>query len=159
MLERMHQNLLRQEKALEYLKILLEEEFSHLRGHDPQAVVGVEFSIHELLRQIAAERRELKRISVQLCPNVKTIHDLLGEIDPEEAERLREVVDRADRKEQTVAVLAERNAYLARGLMEQSRNMLEFLHEKIQPRSENTYSAGGRFSKSRPRASLMSGRT
>jgi flagellar biosynthesis/type III secretory pathway chaperone len=159
MLERLQANLLRQEKALEYLKILLEEEFAHLMAGDPQAVVGSEFAIHELLRQIAAERIGLKRLAADIFPDTRNIHDVLRKLEPEAAEKLRAVVIRADALEQSVAVLAERNAYLARGLMEQSRGLLEFLHKEIQPKSGETYSAVGRYAKQRPRASIMTGRT
>jgi hypothetical protein len=159
MLERLHANLLRQEKALDYLNILLEEEFAQLAGRDPEAVVSSEFSIHELLRQIADERMDLKRMSAQIVPGSKNIHQLLAGMEQETAGRFKEVIDRADAKEQKAAVMAERNAYMARGLMEQSRSMLEFLHKAVQPKNANTYGLGGRLSNTRPQAAIMDGRT
>jgi flagellar biosynthesis/type III secretory pathway chaperone len=159
MLERLHANLHRQEKALEYLKTLLEEEFAHLKAHDPQAVVGTEFCIHELLRQMAAERREMRREVALISPKCRNFRNFLDELDPEEGNGLREIFERADKLEQRVAGMAERNAYLARGLMEQSRGMLEFLHREVQPKGGNTYSAVGRYARSRPQASIMTGRT
>lgn len=159
MLERLHANLLRQEKALEYLNTLLEEEFAQLAGRDPEGVVSTEFCIHELLRQIAVERMELKRMSAEIVPGSKNIRQLLAALDHEAAARLRKVVDRADAKEQKAAVTAERNAYMARGLMEQSRSMLEFLHKAVQPKNANTYGLGGRLSNTRPQAAIMDGRT
>jgi flagellar biosynthesis/type III secretory pathway chaperone len=159
MLERLHANLLRQEKALGYLNTLLEEEFSQLAGRDPEGVVSSEFCIHELLRQIADERMELKRLSAEAVPGVKNINQLLAALEPETAKPLAETFKKADALEQRAAVIAERNAYLARGLMEQSRSMLEFLHKQVQPKNANTYGLGGRLSNHRPQAAIMSGRT
>jgi hypothetical protein len=53
-------NLARQEKALSLLAELQKEEFTHLRVLDPAQVAGLEFSIHELMRQIMRERLELR---------------------------------------------------------------------------------------------------
>ena len=53
-------NLTRQFKALELLQKLLDEEFELLTKRDIDAVTAQEFSIHELLRQIAQERMALK---------------------------------------------------------------------------------------------------
>jgi hypothetical protein len=159
MLERIESNLTRQERALEYLLSLLEEEFSQLGGRDPQAVVGTEFSIQELLRQLAVERVELKSLVARANPQASNLPEFIRSLDGEDADRLGEVFLRADGVEQRVAVQAERNAELAMALMDQGRLMLEFLQGKIQPKSENTYSHAGRYSACRPGASIMSGRT
>jgi len=55
-----HQNLHRQKKALEVLEALLAEEFAELRKRKPESITGIEFSIHELMRQIGNERTALK---------------------------------------------------------------------------------------------------
>ena len=49
-------NLNRQLKGLELLVSLMEEEFELLCNRDTDAVATLEFSIHELLRQLAVER-------------------------------------------------------------------------------------------------------
>ena len=53
-------NLTRQFKALELLEQLLEEEYLLLQARDTDAISSMEFSIHELLRQIAVERLGLR---------------------------------------------------------------------------------------------------
>ena len=54
-------NLDRQAKALTLLGELLDEEFSLLLKHETEAVMGLEFSIHELLRQLAVEKETVIR--------------------------------------------------------------------------------------------------
>ena len=48
----------RQDKALDLMKELLQEEFSLLMKRDTDAVMTIEFSIHELLRQLANGKRK-----------------------------------------------------------------------------------------------------
>ena len=60
MIERILSNLGRQHGAVRLLEVLLSEEFSHLSERNPGAVASVEFSIQELLRQLAVERRSLQ---------------------------------------------------------------------------------------------------
>lgn len=54
-------NLDRQAKALNLLSSLQEEEFSLLVRRDTDAIMAQEFSIHELLRQIAVEKESTMR--------------------------------------------------------------------------------------------------
>ena len=49
----------RQDKALDLMKELLQEEFSLLMKRDTDAVMTIEFSIHELLRQLATEKESI----------------------------------------------------------------------------------------------------
>ena len=49
-------SLTRQSKALELLESLLGQELRLLKKDAPRAVAGLEFSIQDLLRQIAVER-------------------------------------------------------------------------------------------------------
>ena len=51
--------LSRQDKALDLMKELLEEEFSLLTKRDTDAIMTIEFSIHELLRQLATEKESI----------------------------------------------------------------------------------------------------
>ena len=51
-----HTSLIRQSKALALLCELMEEEYQTLLGHNTDAVVALEFSIQELIRQLAAEK-------------------------------------------------------------------------------------------------------
>ena len=54
-------NLDRQARALKLLSSLLEEEFSLLVKRDTDAIMAQEFSIHELLRQLAGEKESTLR--------------------------------------------------------------------------------------------------
>ena len=60
--EHIRGNLIRQQKGMELLRSLLEEEFSLLREGKTEDVVALEFSIHELLRQLAEERVAMRAI-------------------------------------------------------------------------------------------------
>lgn len=157
MFERLLENVGRQEKGLMVLLDLLEEEFSLLTGHDPKAVTSCEFSIQELLRQLAAERVALRGIVRALAPGARTLGDLRQTLD-EGGALLDEAVARVDALEQRCAVQAEKNSHLAMGLAEQSRNMLDFMHRQIQPKGNPTYSQRGRVSSSPPEAALFRGR-
>jgi len=158
MLDRLMENVGRQEKGLEVLFGLLEEEFSLLTGRDPKAVTSCEFSIQELLRQLAAERVALRGHVKALDPGARTLKDLargLGEA----GAPLDAVMARVDALEQHCAVQAEKNAHLALALADQSRNMLDFMHKQIQPKGNATYSQRGRVSSGHPEAALFRGRS
>ncbi len=148
-----HGNLTRQFKALELLEQLLEEEFRLLEQRDTDAVTALEFSVHELLRQIAVERVDLKN-TMQGTPLVEYAR-MLPDEDGEEVNRLFSVIDAL---EQRCARQASRNTELSLALMDQSQAMLSFLHEKITPPVPHTYGAGGRIRQARPAAALVSGR-
>jgi len=158
MLQKIRGNLRRQEKGLEVLSSLLTEEFSQLTGRDPQAVTKTEFSIHELIRQLAAERLELRTFVQEMAPSGEKLADVLDGFDPDETEDVREVIALVDVKEQAVAVQAEKNARMAYALAVQGRNMLDFIQKKIIPENKDTYSSSGRFRKPGTQGALLSGR-
>ena len=62
MYSRIKANLTRQGRGMDLLQDLLQEEFSHLRDRDPDSATRLEFSIHELIRQLAVERVDLKKL-------------------------------------------------------------------------------------------------
>lgn len=146
-------NLTRQFKALELLQTLLDEEFDLLIGRDIDAVTAQEFSIHELLRQIAQERMTLKEQmhGVKLLEYATMLSD-------EEADRVRKLYYLIDGLEQRSSRQASKNAELSLALMDQSQSLLTFLHNQITPRPTNTYGAGGRIRNERPSATIFSGR-
>ncbi|MDY7001584.1 MAG: flagellar export chaperone FlgN [Thermodesulfobacteriota bacterium] len=158
MLQKIKGNLRRQEKGLEVLFSLLEEEFSQLTGRNPQAVTKTEFSIHELIRQLAAERLELRAFVREMAPSGEKLTDILDGFDEAEAKDVREVLAYVDAKEQAVAVQAEKNARMAYALAIQGRNMLDFIQKKIIPDNKDTYSSSGRFRKPGTQGALLSGR-
>lgn len=149
----MHANLTRQFKGLELLQSLLDEEFELLTERDTDAVTSLEFSIHELLRQIADERMALKDTlqGTRLLEYATMLPD-------EEAEAVRKLYYLIDGLEQRCSRQASQNAELSLALMDQSQSLLVFLHEQITPRQANTYGAAGRMRMERPTAALISGR-
>jgi len=158
MLQKIRGNLRRQEKGLEVLSSLLTEEFSQLTGRDPQAVTKTEFSIHELIRQLAVERLELKAFVQETAPSGERLTDILDGFDEAGTKDVRELLALIDGREQAVAVQAEKTARMAYALAAQGRNMIDFIQEKIIPENKDTYSSSGRFRKPGTQGALLSGR-
>ncbi len=146
-------NLTRQFKGLELLHSLLEEEFGLLQARDTDAVATLEFSIHELLRQIAVERVDLKNYMQET--KLREYADMIPEEEGNEIKRLLHLIDAL---EQRCARQASHNTELSLALLDQSQSLLTYLHEQIAPRRENTYGASGRYRTERPAAALISGR-
>ena len=148
-----HANLTRQFKALELLQELLDEEFGLLTQRDTDAVTALEFSIHQLLRQVADERLALKAVmqETRLLEYATMLPD-------DEGATIRKLYYLIDGLEQRCSLQASRNAELSLALMDQSQSLLVFLHEQITPRQANTYGSAGRMRSERPSASLISGR-
>lgn len=148
-----HGNLDRQTKALHLLGELLDEEFSLLLKHDTQAVMGLEFSIHELLRQLAQEKEGVIR---RLGGG--RVLDYAEMLPDDQGGELRELWRRIDAEEQACAKRATRNTELSLGLMDQSKQMLDYLHSHILPPRQDTYGRRGRYTQPHPEATLISGR-
>ena len=146
-------NLTRQFKALELLEQLLEEEYLLLQARDTDAISSMEFSIHELLRQIAVERLGLRdtRQGTPLLEYAAVIPD-------EDGQEVRRLYHLIDALEQRASRLASRNAELSLALLDQGQALLSFLYEQITPRTTQVYGAGGRIRDPRPNAALYSGR-
>ncbi len=157
-MQRVRGNLFRQQRALELLCMLLEEEFSHLREGRPQSVVQVEFSIQELMRQLADERLDLRRALTSLNPNAQRVRQILSGLGAEDAAGLEALLAEMDRLEQAAARQAAKNHHLVMALAEQSRSLLEFMHRQIQPKTENGYSAKGRMAAAPAQPAMVSGR-
>jgi flagellar biosynthesis/type III secretory pathway chaperone len=153
MFARIFENLTRQFKALELLQSLLEEEYGLLQRRDTDAIVSLEFSIHQLLRQITLERLDLKK--TMQATTLPEYAALLPEEDGAAVTRLSALIDSL---EQRSARQASRNAELSLALLDQSQSLLSCLYEQIAPKAQNTYGAGGRFRAERPAAALLSGR-
>ncbi|MDL2291508.1 flagellar protein FlgN [Desulfovibrio sp. OttesenSCG-928-F20] len=148
-----HSNLTRQFKGLELLYSLLEEEFDLLCGRDTDAVTNMEFSIHELLRQIAVERLALKN-AIQGA----TLMDYAGMIEEEQGLEVRRLYHLIDALEQRCSRQATQNTELSLALLDQSQSLLVFLHGQITPRQTNCYGARGQLRENHPRAAIYSGR-
>ncbi|TVR00952.1 MAG: hypothetical protein EA399_02785 [Desulfovibrionales bacterium] len=152
------QNLHRQKQAFFLLSHLLDEEFQHLSKSDPQAVASVEFSIQELLRQIAVERQELKSTLNRLDPALPGIRDLPLILDESIRDQTQNTLREIDRQEQTCARKAAQNAATTRGLMDQNQALLEYLTNELQPKNGHTYSQRGRWLHPGDTGALLRGR-
>jgi hypothetical protein len=151
--EQIHGNLVRQKKGLELLQDLLEEEFSLLRETKTEEVVALEFSIHELLRQLADERMAMK--SVMQGTRAVEYADLL---EPEQGAALKELLRGIDAAEQRAARQASHNTQLSLALLDQSQELLDYLHGEVTPKSVSVYGAKGGYKAQRPEAALFNGR-
>lgn len=146
-------NLTRQFKGLELLSSLLEEEFQLLFNRDTDAVTSLEFSIHELLRQIAVERVDLK--NTMQGTRLLEYATLLPEEDGENVRRLYHLIDSL---EQRCSRQATHNTELSLALLDQSQDLLVFLHNQIQPRQAHCYGQHGRLREHRSQAAIFTGR-
>jgi flagellar biosynthesis/type III secretory pathway chaperone len=153
MYELIHGNLHRQFKGLELLDSLLEEEFGLLCARDTDAVTALEFSIHELLRQVAGERLALKA-QVEGA----TVLEYAGMLPEEDGQEVKRLFHLIDSLEQRCSRQATRNTELSLALLDQSQSLLVFLHNQIAPKQTQCYGARGRLQESRPSAAIYSGR-
>ena len=154
MYEHIFSGLQRQHKAMELLQSLLLEEFDLLIARDTEAVAQQEFSIHELLRQIASEKMQV----IRLLDGQKA-HEYALSLDEDAREAVLEVLETLDGLEQRCARQASQNAELSLSLLDQSRALLTTLHAQISPKSSDTYGKHGAMNNiRRPEAALLLGR-
>ena len=146
-------NLTRQFKGLELLQSLLEEEFGLLCKRDTDAVTALEFSIHELLRQIAVERVDLKE-SMQGI----SLLEYAGLLSDDEGQEIRRLFHIIDSLEQRCSRQATHNTEISLALLDQSQALMSFFHEQISHHAEHLYSSAGRIRQDRPSAAIYSGR-
>ena len=151
--KQIHGILYRQYKALELLNELMQEEFALLQERRSSEVSVLEFSVHELLRQMAGERLDLR----SLLNGVK-VFDYAALIPAEEGDELRELLKKIDALEQLTARQATLNTELSLALLDQSQSMLSFLHDSIVPKNNLLYGMKGQMKENRSEAVLFRGR-
>ena len=152
--ERIFSGLQRQHKALALLQNLLLEEFDLLVARDTEAVAHLEFSIHELLRQIASEKTQVIRLL-----DGQRAGDYARALPEDARDAALELLRTLDELEQRCARQAALNAELSLGLLDQSRALLTALHARISPKTGDTYGKRGAMSSiRRPDAALLTGR-
>ena len=139
------------------LATLQEAEFTHLRVLDPTRVAGIEFSIHELMRQIASERSSLAAIYATISPTAKRLRDVIHTFPEDQARRARDLYEAIDRREQSCARQAEQNYKMALGFYDQSRSCIEFIQKQLVPKRD-VYTAAGRYARSASEPALVRGR-
>ena len=152
--EHIFSGLQRQQKAMELLQSLLLEEFDLLVARDTEAVAHLEFSIHELLRQIATEKMQV----IRLLDGQKA-HEYAESLAEDARNAVLELLRVLDGLEQHCARQSSQNAELSLSLLDQSRALLNTLHAQIAPKTGNTYGKHGAMSSvRRPDAALLAGR-
>lgn len=150
-----HGSLDRQSKGLDLLSELLEEEFALLMEHKTAEIMGLEMSIHELLRQLATEKGLVKR-HLGDC-RASEYAAMLA--DDEQQVLIQGLLESVDQLEQRCSRRAAQNAELSLALLDQSRGLLSFLHKSVQPNAAPAYGRTGAYSRQpRPEASIISGR-
>lgn len=153
MYSRIHNTLQRQQRALGVLLELLLEEYALLRERNTGAVVALEFSIHELVRQLAGEKADV----IRLLDGGRVLH--YAELLPEDQGlALRTLYADIDKGEQQCSRQASLNAELSLALLDQSQRTMQELHDQVMPRTAQTYGRRGALGTSRPMASFISGR-
>ncbi len=146
-------NLTRQHKGLEVLEELLREEFELLTGRKTDAIINLEFSMHELLRQLAVERTELKEMM-----HGTRLAEYAGLLPEEEGASVKKLLALIDSMEQRCARQASQNAEISLALLDQSQELLTFLHDQVAPQSKVVYGRKGSYANPRPQAALLNGR-
>lgn len=148
-------SLSRQHKGLGLLGELLNEEFDLLRARNTVEVMTLEMSIHELVRQLAAEKGLVKR-QLGDC-RVRDYASML--VEDEQRDALNHLLFEVDDMEQICSRRAAQNAELSLALLDQSKSLLSFLHKSVQPEAPVFYGRKGGYSRQpRPEASIISGR-
>ncbi len=144
----------RQAKAFILLKELMEEEFDLLISNKVDEVTKIEFSIHELLRQIADE----KEATIKLLGGGKIL-DYVQMRPEEEGQELQRLYKIMDEREQLCVRQGHLNTEVSLALLRQGEMLLKELTTAVTPRGPSAYGRkGGQQRNSRPEAMLISGR-
>lgn len=152
------ENLVRQNKAMMLLEVLMGEEYSRLMNAKPQSVSQIELSIQELMRQIAVERASLRRLVAAEAPGAQRVRDLFLLMDDEKRQDFEKLLQLLDDTEQKCGVQAGKNHQMAMALYDQSKSLLNFMHDQIKPKNTSVYGASGRYAKAASSARLLTGR-
>lgn len=152
------ENLVRQNKAMMLLSILLEEEYSRLMQSKPQSVSQIELSIQELMRQIAVERGYLRRLVAAVVPEAQRVRDLFLMMEDEKRIEFEKLLQLLDDTEQQCGMQAAKNNQMAMALFDQSKTLLDFMHNQIKPKNTTAYAAHGRYAQAASSARLLTGR-
>lgn len=155
MYQNIYDSLSRQHKALQLLESLLQEEYDVLRQRDTNAIAALQFSIQELIRQIASEKASV----IGELAGTKVL-DYASMLPEEQSDALRAVFRQVDDAEQETARQAARNAQFSLALLDQSSRNLLALTSHVVPHRLETYGRHGEMNSLRrhPQAAILSGR-
>ncbi len=149
-----HDSLSRQERALALLRGLLEREYEMLVRRNTDGVAAEEFSIQELIRQLAVE----KQLVIRTLGGVRVREFAAGRTEDEGAELMR-LFGLIDAAEQHTSRQASRNAQLSLALLDQSARNLQELKRYAVPERATVYGRRGRMARPlHTEAALLSGR-
>ena len=151
--EQIRGNLVRQEKGMQLLLQLLEEEFSLLQTNSTDDVVALEFSIHELLRQLADERMAVKAVMQDT-----RLAEYAEMLEPEEGAAIKALLRGIDDAEQKSARQAGHNTRLSLALLDQSQGLLDYLQDQVAPKNDVVYGRKGAYRTHRSGPAILSGR-
>lgn len=153
----MHQlifeSLSRQEKGMELLLKLLEQEYAIICERKMDLVAHEEFSIQELIRQLVNE----KEFVLGLLQGMRLSEYTQG-LGEEIAAPLLEVHSRLDAMEQKASRQATRNSQLALALLDQNAKFMQTLFDQAIPKKTLVYGRRGAMNSVARQGSLISGR-
>ena len=147
------EGMTRQEKGFALLEMLLNKEFENIKQGKIDAVTELEFSIHELLRQLAVERDQIGELLQR-----KKLSEYLPLLKQEMGDPLKYLADKVLEREQICAKQASRNAELVLALLDQGADLLDFLQKQLIPKNQDVYSAAGRFRNMGPQYHMLRGK-
>ena len=158
MIRLIEENLVRQNKALMLLAVLLEEEFTRLMSSNPQSVSQIELSIQELMRQIAIERASMRKMVGRTLEGATRVSEIFHMMDEDTLKNFEQMLNMLEDLQQKAAVQAAKNNELAMALFDQSKTLLDFMHNQIKPKNTTVYGATGAYAKTSSSARILTGR-
>jgi len=157
MIARVLSNLERQKRAVALLEELQKEEFSYLSSRNPGNVASIEFSIQELLRQLAVERKSLYVIYAAIDPAAERLNHVLQYFDTDSRAQAESLYKDIDAIEKRCAKQASLNYAMALGLYDVAKSSMDNLKTLLIP-NKGVYGARGRMTIATPDPGLISGR-
>ncbi len=154
MFTKISSSLVRQEKALILLKTLMKEEFELLLENKVDEISPIEFSIHELLRQIANEKED----TIKNLGGGKVL-DFAQMLPDDQRVTLEKNYRAVDLAEQQCAKQATLNSEVSLALLRQSDQLVKELTQAVTPKVQASYGNKGTYNKAvKSDAVLISGR-
>jgi len=146
-------SLSRQEKGMELLLQLLEQEYAIICERKMDLVAHEEFSIQELIRQLVHE----KEFVMGLLQGMRLSEYVQG-LASEVAEPILACRARLDLIEQKASRQATRNSQLALALLDQNAKAMQTLFDQAVPKKTLVYGRRGAMNSVSRQGSLISGR-
>ena len=153
MYQRIKESLSRQDKALALLRDLLEEEYHILLARDTDGVVAQEFSVQELIRQLAVEKTTV----IKALDGVR-VTEYARSLPQEQGEALRALFRSVDQGEQEVSRQASRTPSFPWRCWTRAAARCRPDQQGYAPRAETYGRRGGMRPEMHPQAAIISGR-